>query len=324
VAVETGDTALAIEHWDAVRRIDPYRGTEAHLGLAAGLRALREPRLALDALEFGIEHFPRDPDLRRERGRVLVELGFRRAAVVDFEAVAHLSPADPLAWCELAGIRAELHETCSAADTFEWALGLDACPAVAFVAAARVNLDAQRFERAHDLYATAVERLPEDPLLLAEAVEAIAVLEERVTAAQDGRAERAEAFLDTLRASRLDWRERLDALAPDGAVAAPREARPSEHRLAVALALEAFAERVGEGRVRALAPVHAARAVVGDAPSRDRSAESGRSVRTGGPAAARDAAPDPSAPRIDATPTEAPPTEAPTAPVARNRRPPLD
>lgn len=172
VAAETGDWADAVEHWNAVRRIDPHRDAEVHLGLARALRALRRPRLALDALEDGLHAFPRDPDVRRARGHLLVELGFRRAAQADFEAVVRALPNDPLAWCDLAAARMQLLAPGAAADAFEHALVLDDCPAAATIAAARANHAAGRSRRAHELYARALARAPEDVLLLREAIDA--------------------------------------------------------------------------------------------------------------------------------------------------------
>lgn len=212
-AAEVGDWRAAVEHWGAARHIDPAWSTDAHLGLANGLRALREPRLALDALETGIRLFPDDAELRRSRGRVLAELGFRRAAEVDLVAVTRARADDPLAWCELAQLRATLDEPVAAAETFDRALALEGCPRAVVVAAARANVEAGRGARAHELYVRALDDAPEDTLLLTEAVGA--------------------AHLAGRLADARSWARRLTELDPF-AVARLRVAR-SARRVALAL-----------------------------------------------------------------------------------------
>lgn len=161
-ATRSGDFGGAVQRWHQVRRLDPARGSEPHLELSRSLLALSEEERALDALEFGIEFFPEDDALRGARGRLLIELGFRRAAEADLESVCLVRSDDPLAWCELAELRREIGFPVAAADTYEHALELADCPPAAFAAAARANAEAQRFERAHELFARAVEHAPED------------------------------------------------------------------------------------------------------------------------------------------------------------------
>jgi tetratricopeptide (TPR) repeat protein len=168
-AARVGDFGGAAIHWNQVRRIDPARGSEPHLELARSLLALNERERALDALEFGIEFFPEDGELRRARGHLLVELGFRRAAEADFAAACEAFPQDPLVWCELAEVRAELGFDGAAVEAYERAVVLPGRPHVVLAAAARANARAERRARAHELFAAALAEAPEDVGLLADA-----------------------------------------------------------------------------------------------------------------------------------------------------------
>jgi tetratricopeptide (TPR) repeat protein len=204
-AARSGDFGGAVQRWNQVRRLDPARGSEPHLELSRSLLALNEEERALDALEFGIEFFPEDCALRGARGRLLIELGFRRAAEADLESVCLARSDDPLAWCELAELRREIGFPEAAADTYERALALPNCPAATFAAAAAANAEAQRFERAHALFAQAVELAPEDVVVLCGgARNAVAWCASDALADEAAVAARERAVLDA-----TDWAQRV-------------------------------------------------------------------------------------------------------------------
>jgi len=208
-AARVGDFGGAAVHWNQVRRIDPARGSEPHLELSRSLLALNERERALDALEFGIEFFPEDGELRRARGRLLVELGFRRAAEADFAAASEAFPQDPLVWCELAEVRAELGFDGAAVEAYERALALPERPHQVLAAAARANVRAERSARAHELFAAALVDALEDVALLFDAVANALVLGTREPLV-DSEAELRAAALDAARA----WARRACELDP--------------------------------------------------------------------------------------------------------------
>ncbi|MEZ5979913.1 MAG: tetratricopeptide repeat protein [Planctomycetota bacterium] len=171
-AAESGRYDVAIARWNQVRIADPLFSVEPHLGLALALRSLQENDEALDVLDTGIEFFPEDGDLRRVRGRLLVDLGFRRAAEADLEVVTRAFPQEPIAWSELAQVQLDLCCPKLASDTFDRALAHEGCPSSILPHAARANVGAGRYLRARELYAGAIQHAPEDLVLLGEAVAA--------------------------------------------------------------------------------------------------------------------------------------------------------
>lgn len=171
-------TAEAAEDWSRaaelrMRLLDEAGETrvEHFLACARALERAGEPEAGLSVLEEGLGLppcpilGPLDPVLLRgERARLLVELGFCRAAEGEWLQALNADPNAGRAWFELGCCRLRLERAVEAAEAFDRALQAGFRVPVTYAKAAKAQRLLGRPARAHELYVEAIEESPNAPL----------------------------------------------------------------------------------------------------------------------------------------------------------------
>ncbi|MHC4375582.1 MAG: tetratricopeptide repeat protein [Planctomycetota bacterium] len=141
---------------------------EHYVMAARALERAGEPEAGLEILEEGLEREPcpvagpLDPlPLFGERARMLVELGFCRAAEGEWLQALNVDPSAGEAWFELGCCRLRLQRAVEAAEAFERAFQAGFREPKAFAKAAKTQRLLGRPDQAHDLYVRAIEEAPE-------------------------------------------------------------------------------------------------------------------------------------------------------------------
>lgn len=169
-ATRDQDWKLAARLWRAEFEAGGPGAAQACLEAARAERAWGEPDDARELLDRGLETFALDAELWEERGNVLVELGFRRAAEHSYSRALELDPGLLPALLERAEIRLELGLASAARKDLEACLerGLDGSRV--WIAYARCLATLGEARPAFDAYARGFEQGPVgDAALLAGA-----------------------------------------------------------------------------------------------------------------------------------------------------------
>src|SRR5260370_8920001 len=164
-------------------QVDPFQ---------RGLKALKENRLEEAFVELGTaerEH-PDDARVRNIRGILLTRMGRNAEAAAEYQEAIRLDPLQEDAYRNLGFLRWTEHELESARDALEHALKLSPADSFAHYSLGRVELDAQRNERAFHELELSRQPLPADPGFLLQATTGYIAL---------GRQENARKFLGQLR-----------------------------------------------------------------------------------------------------------------------------
>jgi len=156
------DWKLAARLWRAEFEAGGPGAAQACLEAARAERARGEPEAAREVLDRGLVSFAVDAALWEERGNVLDELGFRRAAEHSYSRALELEPGRLSALLERAEIRFELGLTSAARKDLEACLqqGLD--DARVWIAYARCLNVLGDSRAAFDAYSRGFERGPVD------------------------------------------------------------------------------------------------------------------------------------------------------------------
>ncbi|MCZ6598190.1 MAG: tetratricopeptide repeat protein [Planctomycetota bacterium] len=156
---------------------------------------------ATETLDEALLHFPSDPALLKARGVVFAEMGFTRAAELEFERAAWLDPSCAGVWWALGTMRLALGLSMSAVEAFEHARMLGGDDAELALLLARAYEDTGELSDAGRHYTDAMALDPGAPAdLLLEAASVVARIGEP-TRVQSRAA--------------LGWLERAEELAPD-------------------------------------------------------------------------------------------------------------
>lgn len=154
------DWKLAARLWRAEFQSGGSGAAEACLEAARAELGRGRPDEARELLDRGLEDFPEDASLWEERGNVLDELGFRRAAEHSYGRALELEPGRLSALLERAEIRLELGLASAARKDLETCLqqGLDGSRV--WIAYARSLAALGEGRSAFDAYARGFERGP--------------------------------------------------------------------------------------------------------------------------------------------------------------------
>jgi tetratricopeptide (TPR) repeat protein len=144
--------------------------TEHYVLTARALERAGQPEAGLAVLEEGLEREPcpvagpLDPlPLFGERARMLVALGFCRAAEGEWLQALKIDPNAGEAWFELGCCRLRLQRAVEAAEAFDRAFQAGYREPKAFAKAAKTQRLLGRPDQAHLLYVRAIEEAPDPP-----------------------------------------------------------------------------------------------------------------------------------------------------------------
>jgi tetratricopeptide (TPR) repeat protein len=154
------DWKLAARLWRSQFEAGGAGAAEACLQASRAERALGDPEAARELVEQGLEKFAQDAALWEERGNVLVELGFRRAAEHSYSRALELEPGRLTTLLARAEIRLELGLASAARKDLEACLhkGLDGSRV--WTAYAQCLTGLGEFRSAFDAYARGFEQGP--------------------------------------------------------------------------------------------------------------------------------------------------------------------
>jgi len=164
------DWPLAARLWRQEFEAGGPGAAEACLEAARAERGQGRPDEARELLDEGLERFAEDASLWEERGNVLDELRFRRAAEHSYTRALELEPGRPSALLERAEIRLELGLASAARKDLEACLQQGRDGSRVWVAYARALAALGEGRSAFDAYARGFEQGPvEDASLLGAA-----------------------------------------------------------------------------------------------------------------------------------------------------------
>ena len=166
-----GDWERAADLRERLLRESSETRTEHYVLAARALNRAGESEAGLAILEEGLEREPcpvagpLDPlPMFSERARLLVELGFYRAAEREWQQALNLDPNAGERWFELGCCRLRLQRSVEAAEAFERAFQAGYREPKALAKAAKAQRLLGRPDRAQALYVQAIEEAHEAPL----------------------------------------------------------------------------------------------------------------------------------------------------------------
>ncbi len=150
------DWPRAVELWNTIRVQERPPSVRAERETAVALARVGRGEDAVALLDRALIQFPEEWTLLKARGRILADLGFRRAAEGDLAAAVGSAPGDFETWLLLGRIRLELDSPSRARAALERAVELEPSHREALVLSARALRALGQSRAAHERYARAL------------------------------------------------------------------------------------------------------------------------------------------------------------------------